>query len=65
MKPTIVLPTVLSALCLSPLVRAGSYSINQTNIGKDFLTNFEWEDITDPTKGRVSVILRLMPKHRN
>lgn len=48
-----VLPVVFYALSLSPAVLAGSYSLNQTNVGKDFLTNFEWEDITDPTQGRV------------
>lgn len=53
MKAAVIISAVFSALSLSPVAQAGSYIINQTNIGKDFLTNFEWEDITDPTKGRV------------
>lgn len=55
MKAVLLFTAVLNALSLSSLAQAGPYSINQTSIGRDFLTNFQWEDITDPTKGRVYV----------
>ncbi|KAI0726247.1 putative beta-glucanase from glycoside hydrolase family GH16 [Fomitopsis betulina] len=56
MKAVLLFIAVLNALSLSSLAQAGPYSINQTSIGRDFLTNFQWEDITDPTKGRVNYV---------
>ena len=34
-------------------VMAGPYTIAQTNVGSDFFNNFQWENISDPTNGRV------------
>ncbi|KAH9920472.1 putative beta-glucanase from glycoside hydrolase family GH16 [Fomitopsis serialis] len=56
MKLPLIYAAAVSSLSLLPAIRAGSYSINQTNIGSNFLTNFEWEDIADPTKGRVHYV---------
>jgi len=35
---------------------AGPYTISQTNIGSDFMNNFQWENISDPTNGRVEYV---------
>ncbi|KZT63997.1 glycoside hydrolase family 16 protein [Daedalea quercina L-15889] len=56
MKFSLLCLTAACSTLFFPAVLAGSYSINQTNIGQDFLTNFEWEDIADPTKGRVDYV---------
>ncbi|EED81597.1 hypothetical beta-glucanase from glycoside hydrolase family GH16 [Postia placenta Mad-698-R] len=41
---------------LVPSALAGSYSLSQSNVGSDFLSNFQWENITDPTNGRVEYV---------
>ncbi|TFY60538.1 hypothetical protein EVJ58_g5086 [Rhodofomes roseus] len=56
MKFPLICAAAASSLSLLPTIWAGSYSVNQTNIGSAFLTNFEWEDIADPTKGRVHYV---------
>ncbi|KAI0953730.1 hypothetical protein AcW1_007877 [Taiwanofungus camphoratus] len=35
---------------------AGTYSLNQSNVGSAFLSNFQWETLTDPTNGRVTYV---------
>jgi hypothetical protein len=47
--------TAFSALiAMMPLVRAAPYFIEDSFVGKDFLRNFNWEAIPDPTHGRVN-----------
>ncbi|EED81035.1 predicted protein, partial [Postia placenta Mad-698-R] len=41
---------------LVPSALAGSYSLSQSNVGSEFLSNFQWENITDPTNGRVEYV---------
>lgn len=50
--------TILRGLVLTSIVGpalAGNYALKQSNVGTDFLSNFQWENISDPTNGRVYV----------
>jgi hypothetical protein len=52
--------TALAALAAAlPLARAALYLVEDSFVGTDFLRNFNWEAIEDPTHGRVCV--RLLP----
>ncbi|KZT09301.1 glycoside hydrolase family 16 protein [Laetiporus sulphureus 93-53] len=46
----------LFLLSVARSVIAGPYVLHQTNIGSDFLSNFQWENISDPTNGRVEYV---------
>ncbi|TFY60536.1 hypothetical protein EVJ58_g5085 [Rhodofomes roseus] len=46
-------------------VLAGPYSIAQTNIGSDFFNNFQWENISDPTNGRVEYVTQATAQAEN
>ncbi|PCH39741.1 glycoside hydrolase family 16 protein [Wolfiporia cocos MD-104 SS10] len=47
------------SVLLAMLVRsatAGPYTLHQNNVGSSFLSNFAWQNITDPTNGRVEYV---------
>ncbi|KAH9925579.1 putative beta-glucanase from glycoside hydrolase family GH16 [Fomitopsis serialis] len=46
-------------------VMAGPYTIAQTNVGSDFFNNFQWENISDPTNGRVEYVTKETAQAKN
>lgn len=47
---------IFCALSTPSLVSAASYTLSDNYVGSEFLSTFNWEDIADPTNGRVNYL---------
>ncbi|KAH9939823.1 endo-1,3(4)-beta-glucanase-like protein [Amylocystis lapponica] len=56
MHQSSLLSTASLMLAVARTSLAGTYTLNQNNVGSSFLDNFTWETFEDPTGGRVNYV---------